>query len=117
MKLSKDLVAASATPLILSVLLQGESYGYEIIRRVRALSGSTIEWSEGMVYPALRRLEREDLLKARWVVSDAGRRRRYYKLTAKGVTSLEGERRAWLSVHNVLSRLWNSEPWATSTGL
>ena len=111
MKINKELIAASATPLILSVLLDGESYGYEIIKKVKEASGATIEWSEGMVYPALRRLEDQEILKARWVVSESGRRRRYYSLTAKGREALAGERQAWLSVHSTLSQLWSPVPW------
>ena len=57
MKLTKDLVAASAMPLILSLLEEGESYGYAIIRRVRELSGGGIAWTDGMLYPVLHRLE------------------------------------------------------------
>jgi hypothetical protein len=51
--LSKELVAASTKPLVLAILAQGESYGYELIRRVRELSGDRIQWSEGMLYRAM----------------------------------------------------------------
>lgn len=64
--IAKDLVAASSRPLLLSVLAEGESYGYEIIQKVRQLSGGQIEWSEGMLYPVLHRLEREDLINSEW---------------------------------------------------
>ena len=49
MALNKDLVAAAATPLVLSILSHGDSYGYAIIRRVRELSGGEMEWAEGML--------------------------------------------------------------------
>ncbi len=111
MKIDKELIAASTTPLILSVLLEGESYGYEIIKKVKEASDATIDWSEGMVYPALRRLEDQGLLEARWVTPDSGRRRRYYSLTPKGRKALAAERQAWLSVHCTLTRLWRPHPW------
>ena len=57
--LSKELVAASTVPLVLSVLTGGESYGYELIQRVRELSGGRIEWTEGMLYPVLHWMEDE----------------------------------------------------------
>ena len=111
MKASKDLVAASATPIILSVLLEGESYGYEIIRRVRMLSAGTLDWSEGMVYPALRRLEERGLLKARWVAADGERRRRYYSITTRGREELAAEREVWRTINSALVRLWRPHEW------
>ena len=62
--LTKDLVAASSKPLLLSILAGGESYGYEIIQKVRELSGGRIEWSDGMLYPVLHRLERDGLIES-----------------------------------------------------
>ena len=62
MPLSKELVAASATPMILSVLGRGESYGYAIIQEIRDLSDRQIEWTDGMLYPVLHRLERQGLV-------------------------------------------------------
>ena len=47
MHIDKDLVAASATPLVLAILAEGESYGYAILKRVRALSGGELEWTDG----------------------------------------------------------------------
>ena len=75
--LSKDLVAASSKPLVLSVLADGESYGYEIIQRIRELSGGSIEWSEGMLYPVLHRLERDGLIRSEWKRAETGRERKY----------------------------------------
>lgn len=104
--IGKDLVAASATPMILSVLATGESYGYDIIRRVRALSNNRLEWSESMVYPALRRLEQRGLLSSRWAESDEGPRRKYYSITDAGRAALVGERDAWATVNSTLESLW-----------
>ena len=58
MDIDKDLVAASATPLVLSILSEGENYGYAIIKRVSELSGGELQWTDGMLYPLLHRLER-----------------------------------------------------------
>ncbi len=92
------------------MLAAGESYGYDIIRRVRQLSGDRIDWSEGMVYPALRRLEEKGLLTSRWVESDSGPRRRYYSITRRGRAVLADEREAWMTVHAALRTLWEAEP-------
>ena len=68
MKLGKDLVAASAVPLILAILEEGESYGYAIIARVRELSDGKMRWTDGMLYPVLHRLEAQGAIRARWKV-------------------------------------------------
>ncbi len=108
--LAKDMVAASAKPLLLSILAGGESYGYEIIQRVRALSGGWIEWSDGMLYPVLHRLERDGLIESEWRESETGRERKYYRLNSDGRKVLKSERQQWLTVHNTLGKLWKIKP-------
>ena len=108
--LTKDLVAASSRPLVLSILADGESYGYEILQKVRELSGGHIEWSDGMLYPVLHRLEREKLIESEWKEAETGRDRKYYSLSTKGKKSLATEREQWLKVHNTLCKLWNIKP-------
>jgi PadR family transcriptional regulator PadR len=104
--LSKDLVAASATPLILSILSEGESYGYAIIKRVRQLSGNEIQWADGMLYPVLHRLEKQDLIESALRASETGRKRKYYRLKNKGTKMLKEQKSQWLMVNSVLEKLW-----------
>ena len=108
--ISKDLVAASSRPLILSILSAGESYGYEIIQKVRELSEEEIEWTDGMLYPVLHRLEDEGLIASEWKEAETGRERKYYRLSSEGRKSLKFERQQWLTVHNTLCRLWKIKP-------
>jgi PadR family transcriptional regulator PadR len=104
MIVGKDLVAASATPLILGILREGESYGYAIIKRVSELSGGELEWTDGMLYPILHRLERNGFVKAVWGRSESGRRRRYYRLTDRGEEELASQRRQWQVVSSTMRR-------------
>ncbi len=104
--MSKELVAASSRPMVLSILSGGESYGYEILQHVVALSRGQVEWSEGMLYPVLHRLEREELVAARWETADSGRRRKYYRLTSRGKKRLQQDRASWLAVHGALTQAW-----------
>lgn len=106
MNISKDLVAASAAPLVLAILSEGESYGYAIRKRVGDLSGGELEWTDGMLYPVLHRLERNGYVKARWGKSDAGRRRKYYQLTDLGSAELENQQRQWRLVDSTLRGVW-----------
>jgi DNA-binding PadR family transcriptional regulator len=108
MKLTKDLVAASATPLVLAILEEGESYGYAIIQRVRELSEGRIVWTDGMLYPVLHRLEAQGSIAARWRESESGRRRKYYTLQRPGREALKEQKEQWLAVHSTLAAAWGA---------
>jgi PadR family transcriptional regulator len=103
---SNTLVAASAKPIILSLLLSGESYGYQILQRVRRVSGGKMTWSSAMLYPVLRRLEKEGLVRSEWRLSEENRMRRYYALTARGRKDLAVEKERWRNVQDALWKLW-----------
>jgi len=108
--LSKELVAASTVPLVLSVLTEGEIYGYALIQRVRELSNGRIEWTEGMLYPVLHWMEEEDLIEAEWRDAETGRKRKYYRLRKEGRKALQQEQEQWMTVHDTLSKLWKHKP-------
>ena len=106
MGINKDLIAASSTPLVLAILAEGDSYGYAILQRVRELSGGSMEWTDGMLYPVLHRLERLGHISARWDVAESGRRRKYYRITSQGRDQLAEERRQWQAVDSTLRSIW-----------
>ncbi len=106
MDIGKDLVAASATPLVLSILNGGESYGYAILKRVADLSGGELRWTDGMLYPVLHRLERLGDIEGRWGTSETGRRRKYYRITENGAARLAAQRRQWQVVDRTLRSTW-----------
>lgn len=108
--LTKELAGASARPIMLSLLAQGESYGYAIIQRIHGLSGGTLQWNDGTLYPVLHRLEDEGLVTSAWRTSEAGRRRKYYRLTPQGERAMDAEKHQWLRVDAVLAQLWGLEP-------
>ena len=110
MRIDKDLVAASATPLVLAILSEGESYGYALSKRVRELSGGELEWSDGMLYPLLHRLERLEWVTTAWRVPPEGRRRRYYAVTDAGRAALADQRRQWDAVTSALTGVWQRLP-------
>jgi DNA-binding PadR family transcriptional regulator len=113
MAVAKDLIAASATPLILSILSEGENYGYAIIKRVRELSGGKMQWTDGMLYPVLHRLENQKLIQSKWRISETGRRRKYYKINKKGTKALQEQRNQWEVVYSTLRQLWENKPCLT----
>ncbi|MGK0186397.1 MAG: PadR family transcriptional regulator PadR [Verrucomicrobiales bacterium] len=104
---SKDLVAASARPLLLSILAEGENYGYAIIQQVKVLSGGVLQWTDGMLYPVLHRLENEGLIVSEWKIPESGRKRKYYKLKPDGKKALALDRADWIAVDATLKKAWN----------
>ncbi|HEY2381645.1 MAG TPA: helix-turn-helix transcriptional regulator [Terriglobia bacterium] len=106
METSKDLVAASATPLVLAILAEGDSYGYAIIKRVAELSGGHLQWTDGMLYPVLHRLERQGYIASKWRAADTGRRRKYYRITREGRAQLAVQRKQWEVVDDTLRGIW-----------
>ena len=108
MEINKDLMAASSTPIVLAILAEEDSYGYAILQRVRELSGGRMEWTDGMLYPVLHRLERLDHVEARWEVAASGRRRKYYRITPRGRAQLAEERRQWQAVEATLRGIWRT---------
>lgn len=104
--IEKDLVAASATPLVLGILAEGESYGYAILKRIQELSGGQLAWTDGMLYPLLHRLERQGYVEATWGTAESGRKRKHYALTQSGRDALAERRQQWEVVADALEQVW-----------
>ncbi len=96
-RIRAQLLKGTTPLLVLTVLREGELYGYEIAQRIRERSGGAFAPSEGSLYPALHSLEGEGALQATWRESDKGPRRRYYRITPKGRGLLAEHEREWAS--------------------
>jgi PadR family transcriptional regulator PadR len=105
-RVAKDLVAASATPMVLGILAEGASYGYAILRRINELSGGELDWTEGLLYPLLHRIERLGYVESSWQSVAGERRRKYYRITNKGLAELAEQRRQWDTVVDALEEIW-----------
>ncbi|MFC3495947.1 PadR family transcriptional regulator [Glycomyces rhizosphaerae] len=108
MHIAKDLVAASATPLVLGILAEEESYGYAILKEIGERSDGRLEWTEGLLYPLLHRLERLGYVEATWRTPEGGRRRKYYAITADGHRELAEQRKQWDAVTEALQDIWKA---------
>jgi DNA-binding PadR family transcriptional regulator len=106
---TRELVAASTEPLVLSILSKGESYGYALIQEVKGLSQEKIEWTDGMLHPVLHRMEREGWIASRWGEAENGRKRKYYSLKKNGKKALQAQREQWGAVSGVLEQLWKEQ--------
>jgi hypothetical protein len=111
MKLEKELVAASSVPLVLSILSEGDNYGYAIIQRVKELSGGKIEWTDGMLYPVLHWLEDQGLVRSRWTKSESGRKRKYYSenIIPSNPMADRQQKQQWTLVTSTLNQLWRPQ--------
>ena len=108
--IKRELVAASAEPLILSLLAKGENYGYAIIQEIRTRSQEHLQWTDGMLYPVLHRMEENGWIKSRWVEIENGRKRKYYSIKKDGHQALKQKREQWTVISAVLGGLWEGEP-------
>lgn len=117
MHFDKDLVAASATPLVLGILAEGESYGYAILQQVAELSGGHIDWTDGMLYPLLHRLERLGQVTSSWTTSEQGRRRKLYALTDVGRQALAERREQWVVISQALDKVWRQVGFVPAPGI
>ncbi len=117
MHFDKDLVAASATPLVLGILADGESYGYAILQQIGELSGGRIDWTDGMLYPLLHRLERLGQVTSSWTTSEQGRRRKQYALTDIGRQALADRREQWVVLSQALDKIWRDAGFAPAPGM
>lgn len=103
-------MAASTRPMILAILSRGEDYGYSIIQKVKEISGGHLQWTDGMLYPVLQRMEMDDLIQSKWKLSDGSRPRRYYTITEKGFKELESELVSWRNIWQALVHLTKPIP-------
>jgi DNA-binding PadR family transcriptional regulator len=106
---SKDLIAASTVPIVLSILQQGDNYGYQIIKEVQDISNGALNWKEGSLYPVLFKMEQNGLIRS-YKKKESGRTRKYYSLRQDGIKFLADAQTEWSSMSDILARLWNLQP-------
>jgi len=90
--------------LVLRTLLRGRANGYEIAKTIERLSDEVLQVDHGSLYPALRRLEKQALIAAKWEVSPTNRRARYYTLTAAGRKQIVLEEAQWKKLVRAIAR-------------
>ena len=99
-----DLLRGSTDSLLLALIGESPKYGYSLIKEIQKRTEGELRFKEGTLYPALHRLEEDDLIKGEWV-SVKGMERRYYSLTDRGAEVLENRRRQWQQFSNAVDRI------------
>ena len=88
MEIDKELLKGSIAIIVLRIISNHDSYGYEIIKEIDDASNGRLSFKEGTLYPILHALEKEKLIESYWENSDVGRKRKYYRLTNEGESDL-----------------------------
>lgn len=107
-RMDSNLLRGSLDLILLAILEDEPKYGLEIINEAKGRTDGYFEFKEGSLYPALHRLEKAKLLKAEFAPSDTGGpRRRYYKLTDKGIKELASRREAFETFDGAVRAIWS----------
>ncbi len=105
--ITKDMVRGYLTAIVLNVLSQGTSYGYQVTKDINALSGGAYTINEATLYTVFKRLEKSGWIEGYWGDESQGGRRKYYRITAAGKQQLQTERSTWQLAKTTLEALIN----------
>lgn len=105
MTFSNDILRGHTETIILNILRQGDSYGYEITKTILEMSGGAVELTEATIYIAFRRMEKEGLISSYWGDGFEGARRRYYTITDLGKQVFAAKSEEWKEVNKILNKL------------
>ncbi|NSL53106.1 PadR family transcriptional regulator [Calidifontibacillus erzurumensis] len=103
--ISTDLIRGHTDTILLNILRQGESYGYEIYKKIIELSNNKYELKEATLYTAFRRLEKEGYIISFWGDETQGGRRKYYRITEAGMERYEQNKKDWEFAKEILDQL------------
>lgn len=95
MKIEKSLLSGSTPLLVLSLLKDGDKYGYQMVEELAKRSDNTFQLKEGTLYPLLHTLEKQKYVSSYTMTTERGRERKYYRLTDEGLRQLEHKTQEW----------------------
>jgi PadR family transcriptional regulator PadR len=105
MALEREWMRGTAPLAVLTLLERGEMYGYELVEALERGSGGLVAMGQSTVYPLLYNLEERGHVTPVWRTSASGRRRKYYRITARGRKWLERQRSQWQTLVDAMTRL------------
>lgn len=104
--LSSNLIKGNMSLILLSSLIDGDKYGYEITKEILKLTNNEIQLKEGSLYPALHKLEKLGMVESYWQQQELGKPgRKYYKITPDGLKYVKEERKNWSSLIEIMRRV------------
>ncbi len=105
MNIKKELTKGSSALLVLSVLEKGDMYGYRIIKEIEMRSEFVFSLKEGTLYPILHAFEKEGYVDSYWEGNEGERRRKYYRITKKGIKVLQQNKQEWAAYSGAVSKV------------
>jgi PadR family transcriptional regulator PadR len=105
-----ELLPGTLDLLILKAVSLRPLHGYGVLQRIQQISGDALEIPQGSLYPALYRLEHQELIAADWGVSENNRRAKYYKLTTAGRHRLREETAGWNRLASAMAAALKTTP-------
>lgn len=103
MPLKKSMLDGNVETMLLAILEESPSYGYEIVRLLNERAAGLLRMGEGTVYPVLHRLEKRHLISSYWEKGESGRPRKYYRVTTAGSKVLSENREQWAGLVQVMN--------------
>ncbi len=110
MEFDKTLLSGSNAMLVLSLLKDGDKYGYEMVQELKRRSDNVFALKEGTLYPLLHALEKAGEVESYYRTAPTGRERRYYRLTRKGEDRLRDKVREWRGFSESVNTVLNAVP-------
>ena len=107
--ITNEMIGAASYSMILAVLREGDSYGYEIIHKMKEITEGKLNWQEASIYPFLKKLEKDEFITSYWKYNIGDKPRRYYSIKEKGVEKLYESKKEWYKTQEVLKSFWNFE--------
>ncbi|MDT3765843.1 PadR family transcriptional regulator [Priestia filamentosa] len=101
--MDKELLKGSIDILLLSIISEHDTYGYEIIQKLKKESDDWYSMSQGTLYPALRRLEQREYIESYWCETDTGMKRKYYRIMTQGRSVLQQKLNAWDKITSLIN--------------
>ena len=104
-RMSADLLRGHTDTIVLSVLMEGDSYGYEIHKNIIDRLGGEYELKEATLYSSYKRLESDGYITSYWGDETLGGRRKYYRITESGMELFRQNKADWIMTQKIMNRL------------
>jgi PadR family transcriptional regulator PadR len=109
MSYGRELLKGNTDSLLLSLISREPTYGYQIVKELQRRSNGYFQFKEGTLYPALHRLEQDNLITAKWQILPNGQQRRYYYITEKGQQVLANRLATWQDFSTAVKAVTQAE--------
>ena len=107
--ITNEMIGATASSMVLAILKEGDSYGYEIVQKMKKITEGKLKWQEATIYPILKQLENDGLVTSYWKYNTGEKARRYYSIQEKGIEKLYNNKEEWNLAQIFFKKFWSFE--------